>query len=283
MSVDTLNARRRVAWGIIILLLLLRIPYTHAIIYFLPIENQIGGAVYEVSTYFLTALFIWWERDHLADFHMDTSALFIIILLRPIQTLILYHWKVETPLVFPGLPSLMIWTISIGLTVALWRSGFKTARFSALTVSWLTAGLLIGAGVSIAENFSAFQSMSMNPRPLSLSVFTSTSLNILYHLGFAPINEEPLFRGFLWGALRQLKWKDGWILIFQTVLFTSAHAYFADQYPLTFWVLIPGAALIFGLLTLRSRSISAAMIAHGLINGSVYVWLAGVLSSLFRL
>ena len=277
LETPSAGRHRQIFWSVLGLLLFLRIPYTLAIIYFLPIENQNGAAVYEVGTYFLTAFLIWWERENLANLHIDTTALLLIIFLRPIQTLILAYWKVETPLVFPGWPSLLIWIIAIGLGLALWQSGFKSTRISFLTLAWLSFGLLIGAVTSIAENFSSFQSMVTHPRAFSSAVLLSTSLNLFYHLGFAPINEEPLFRGFLWAALRQLKWKDGWILVFQAVLFTSAHVYFAGQYPFMFWVFIPAAALLFGWLTLRSRSIAPAMLAHGMINGSVYLWLVSIL------
>jgi membrane protease YdiL (CAAX protease family) len=250
------------------------------IIYFLPIEDQNGGTIYEVSTYLLIAFLIWWERDNLADFHMDKSALILILLFRPVQTLILTYWKVESPLVFPSIPSLMIWTASVTLAISLWRGWVKIPRISAAMWSWLVIGFFAGVCVSILENFASFQSILSNDGHLFSLIAKSASLNMIYHLGFAPINEEPVFRGFLWGVLRARKWKEGSILIFQTILFTSAHLYFAKQYPLMFWVFIPAAALLFGVLTMRSRSISPAMLAHGMINGSAYVLAAGLMSGL---
>ncbi|HLO15001.1 MAG TPA: type II CAAX endopeptidase family protein [Anaerolineales bacterium] len=272
----------QVAWFLLFLLLLLRIPFTIAIIYYLPIDDQSGATVYEVGTYFLTALLIWWERDRLVNFHIDSSALCLMILFRPVQTLILSYWKVDSPLAFPSPTGLMLWAISLGLIIALWRSGFQPAHISSQTLGWLAIGLLSGACVSIAENLIIFQSMLSTAHsqqtPLT-PVLLSTSLNLLYHLGFAPINEEPLFRGFLWGYLRQLKWTEIWIWLFQAVLFTSAHIYLAQQFPLAFWIFIPGAALLFGLLTWPSRSIAPAILAHAMINGSMYV-LASILIGL---
>jgi len=268
------KSHQQIAWLILVLLLCLRIPFTITIIYFLPIENQIGGAIYETSTYFLIAALIWWERDQLLDFHIDTSALLIIITLRPFQTLILNYWKVDSPLAFPKPFGLTLWGISIGLSLLLWQSGFKLTRISFQSLGWLALGIAAGICVSIGENAKTFASMisdtHISSTPL-LPVFYSTSLNLVYHLGFAPINEEPLFRGFLWGYLRQSKWHESSIWIFQAVIFTFAHVYFARQFPLMFWVYIPGAALIFGLLAWRSRSIAPALLAHGLINGSVYL------------
>jgi len=263
---------RQIAWLIIALLLFLRIPFTLAVTFFHPIEDQSGGAVYEVGTYLLTAILIYWERHRLAEFHMDRYALAFILFLRPLQTLILAYWKVESPMAFPHPMGLLIWVISIGLILLLWQSGFKLVHASSVTVSWLFIGIFVGICVSIAENLNSFRSIfTPNQYPPSAQLITSMSLNIFYHLGFAPINEELLFRGFLWGYLRQLKWKDGWIMIFQAILFTSAHRYFAGRYPLMFWAYIPAAAILFGWLTLRSRSIAPAILAHGMINGSVYL------------
>lgn len=274
-------SHRRVTWAIVILLLILRIPYIIAIIYLMPIENQNGAAVYEISTYVLTAFLIWREREKLASFHLDLASLAMIVVLRPVQTLILAYWEVETPLIFPGIPSLLIWGTATILVISLWRSHARIPKYSN-TFFWVMLGILTGLLVSIADNFISFRSILSNAKPMSAAVLSSTSINLLYHMGFAPINEEPLFRGFLWGLLRQLKWKEGWILIIQTLLFTSAHVYFAEQYPLMFWVLIPLAAILFGLLTMRSRSISAAMLAHGMINGSAYLVAAGICQTVIR-
>jgi membrane protease YdiL (CAAX protease family) len=273
-SFPTDKQHRQIALLTLVLLLLLRIPYTIAIIYFLPIENQTGGSVYEISTYALTCFLIWWERDRLEDFHIDPIALSFIIFLRPLQTLILTYWKVDSPLAFPHPPGLILWGISLGLLFALFKSGFKPARVSSRILSWLTFGILAGVVVSVIENMTTFLSGLNNASGSSSpALLGSSSLVLLYHLGFAPINEEPLFRGFLWGQLRQRKWSEASILFFQAVLFTSAHVYFAEQYPLMFWVMIPSAALLFGLLSWRTRSITPAILAHGMINGSVYVWI----------
>ena len=267
------NLHGRIAWIVLALLLTLRIPFTFAIIYSLPIENQNGAAFYEIGTYLLTAFLIWWERERLAEFHIDSLALAFIILLRPLQTLILGYWRVETPLAFPKPLGLSLWAISIGLFVSLRISGFRPARLSTRTSAWLAAGLAAGVCISAAENLGAFLSAIKDPaRGTGEShLLVSSSLTLLYHLGFAPINEEPLFRGFLWGFLRRRGWKEGWILPFQAALFGFAHVYFASQYPLRFWLFIPFSGILFGLFAWRSRSIAPAMLAHGLINGSVYV------------
>jgi membrane protease YdiL (CAAX protease family) len=270
---------QRAAWLVLFLLLVLRIPYTIAIIYLLPIENQSGAAIYEAGTYLLTCFLIWWERERLAEFHIDLFALFLILLARPAQTFILAYWGVDSPMAFPRPLGLGLWVVSLGLGAALWRGGFKPARAGSRSLLWLAVGLLLGIGLSIAENFPAFLATLSAPHPpqTGTPLLSSAALNILYHLGFAPINEEPLFRGFLWGYLRQLKWRENLIWLFQAVLFTSAHVYFAAQFPLMFWVLIPLAGLLFGLLAWRSRSIAPAIFAHAMVNGSAYLFFAVLL------
>lgn len=266
-----------IGWLVLVLLLLLRIPYTIAIIYFLPIENQNGSAVYEVSTYFLICFLIWWERKKLEEFHIDSTALFLIVFARPIQTLILRYWGVDSLLAFPHTSGLALWVISLGLILALWRSGFQLSRAPYHSFLWLMIGLGVGILLSISENLQTFRSMlstGYSSQMQLIPVLSSSGLNLLYHLGFAPINEEPLFRGFLWGYLRQFRWKEIWILLFQTALFTCAHVYIAKQFPLMFWIFIPAAGLSLGLLAWRSRSIAPGILAHAMVNGSIYFLLS---------
>jgi membrane protease YdiL (CAAX protease family) len=276
---DNNKSHQQVTGIILILLLLLRIPFVIAIIYLMPIDNESGATFYEVTTYLLIALLIWWERSKLSDFHIDTWALAFIIFFRPLQTLILSYWHVDNPLTFPRPFGILLWLISIGLVVALWLSGFKPAPFSSSTLGWFAIGLLAGLLISVSGNLIPFQSALKNihARQVNLiPVFTSTGINILYHLGFAPVNEEPLFRGFLWGYLRRYNWKEVWIWLFQAGLFTLAHVYYANRYPLNFWLFIPGAALVLGLMTWRSRTIAPGILTHALINASVYMVVFGL-------
>lgn len=265
---------QRITLLVLIILLLLRIPYVILVTYLMPVEDQRGGAVYEVGTYLLIAILIWWERSQLAKFHMDMLALVFILVFRPLQTLILNHWKVDSPLTFPNPAALIIWGISLGLILLLWRSGFKPKRIQNIDLAWLGIGLFAGLVFSILENPKPFQSSFTNshlPSTRFLSMLASTGTIFFYHAGFAAVNEESLFRGFLWGSLRERKWREVWIWLFQAALFTCAHVYFAGQYPLLFWIYIPLAALLLGWLAWCSRSIAGSILAHAMINASTYI------------
>jgi membrane protease YdiL (CAAX protease family) len=88
----------------------------------------------------------------------------------------------------------------------------------------------------------------------------------VYQLFYAGGMEEPLFRGFLWGALRQAGWKDGWICMFQAGLFCLGHIFYLTgglywSFGFTFL-----AGLVWGILAWRSHSIAPSMLAHGFSN-----------------
>ena len=83
----------------------------------------------------------------------------------------------------------------------------------------------------------------------------------------AGLAEEPFFRGFLWGGLRKTGLREVWIWLVQAGLFWLGHAYAFLYGPFSFWLIVPIAGLVLGLLVWRSRSIAPGMIAHGLANG----------------
>ena len=265
---------RRVAWAAVAALLFLRIPFSVYITYSFPSDEQWGPSIYQVGTYFLIAFLIWWERDALSDVHLDTLSLIMIVLFKPVQTLLLDYWRIDIPLAFPHPVGLSIWLIAIGLIRALWRSGYKPVPIKVGSWGWLLAGLFIGFVLSTLLNLGIFQSNAgftgRGYTALS-SVTTSTGAAFLYQLGFAAISEEPVFRGFLWGYLRRSGLQEIWVWLAQAILFMSAHLYFKDALPFNFWVVVPAAGLLLGLLAWRSRSIAAGMLAHAAYNAGVYV------------
>jgi membrane protease YdiL (CAAX protease family) len=265
---------RIIAWAAITVLLFLRIPFYVFITYAYPSDEQWGPAIYQVGTYFLIAFLIWWEREALSGVHIDTLALIMILLIKPVQTLILGYLGIDIPLTFPHPVSLSIWVISLALVISLWRSGYRLIPIQARSWGWLIAGLMIGFVISALPNLDVFQSNARFSGPdytgLS-SVTTATGVAFLYQLGFAAISEETVFRGFLWGYLRELGWREIWVWLVQAGLFMSAHLYFKDALPFNFWIVVPVTGLLFGLLAWRSRSIASGMMAHAAYNAGVYV------------
>ena len=86
---------------------------------------------------------------------------------------------------------------------------------------------------------------------------------------WAAVLEEPLFRGFLWGYLRRVRWKDGWIWLFQALLITLGHVFYLKTEAIGPWfirMMLP--SLVIGFIAWRAKSIFASMVTHGVFNAS---------------
>jgi membrane protease YdiL (CAAX protease family) len=81
----------------------------------------------------------------------------------------------------------------------------------------------------------------------------------------AVILEEPVFRGFLWGFLRERGWNEKVIWLSQAALFWLAHLNYVQR-PYTFWLVIPLSGLVYGWLAWKSRSLAPSMLAHAAYN-----------------
>jgi membrane protease YdiL (CAAX protease family) len=240
------------------------------------------NSVYEVGTYLLTACFIWWERKNWPDFHVYTFAVVIIVIAKPIETLILAWMLAINPQMAPYGPHLMafprplglsVWLIAIILVVALRRDGIHILNVS----TWSFRSFLLGmaAGVGAALLIAYPLSLQITPEEMlgqnassssAGQMFFRAMFSFVYQLGMAAVSEEPLFRGFLWGHLRKLHWRDGWICLFQAALFSLAHVYYVSDYPISFWFIVPVGGLVTGLVAWHTRSIAASMATHGIGN-----------------
>lgn len=260
-----------VSWSLIIGLFILRILLLGFGEWLFPtpwVDN-----VYQVGTYLLTAVFLWWECKNLPDFHVDALALWIIVLFEPAMTLIWRIWNVHSPLAFPNTSAKLIWLIASGLAIALWPGRKSLPRFKWKSLGWFGIGTLVGIGTAILLAVpTSFQVV----KGLSISTIWSTEKGVLLPnfievIGYAGVAEEPLFRGFLWGMLRKAGWKELWIWVFQAALFVLGHIYYLTKFPISFFVIVPVAALILGLLVWKARTISATMAAHGAIDTLGYM------------
>jgi len=239
---------------------------------------------FEVSTYFLTACLIWRERERLADFNINTLAIAIIILFKPIETIV---WLfLALPQVSPAFThplsltiwtivmSLAIWIIAIGLLVALRRSHTRLPKIQTPSFRWF----IIGAAVCVVNgllsgypmSFQIDKSELMAGKPELLLGLLMVVISFVNQVGAAAVTEEPAFRGFLWGHLRKMNWPEGWIWLFQAGVFWLVHIYHLRSAPFSFWIVVPKDALILGLLAWRSRSIVASIAAHAAGNALGY-------------
>jgi len=264
------NGETRISWLLLLSLLVLRIPFWGGAFLLLPSQPPWIEALFQVGTYLLTALFIWWERATWTDYHIDSWSILIIILFKPSQTLFLAS-RGENALAFPNGASLLIWGIAIALYIVLRRNGLLArSSFTVAGLQWFYIGAACGLLGAVVIGF--LESFQLDARafgayhPGAVSLIAQGLWLVPYQIGYAAVSEEPLFRGFLWGHLRKLGWKDRTIWLFQAGLFTLAHIYYLTQHPLSFWVLVPFGALLFGFLVWRSRTITSSIAAHAVMN-----------------
>lgn len=274
MSLTENHNHRRVAWIVLGGLLFLRLPFLAGIRCF---ANPVWLVpVFDISTYLLTAFLIWWERDRLADYHIDMLSLGIIILFKPLQTLLAAQLMEWDAMAFPKLPALALWVIAGGLLLGLLLSRPKWPRLTWASLGWVGGGLLAGLVIVALTGFpmavmvrQVFEDGTYL-RPDLMALLREALPNFFYMLGFAAVTEEPLFRGFLWGYLRKTGWKVLWVCLFQAGLFILGHIYYIVTMPLMFWVVVPIGALGLGLLTWRAKTLSATLAAHALMNALLF-------------
>lgn len=266
-------------------LLFLRIPFVAGMRFF-NIEWEWTLTIFDTGTYLLTTFLIWWEVDRLAEYHVDSVAISIIIFFKPIQTLIARYMGTDPLLTFPSIPSLLIWFIAILFAVGMWsqRSKIKSADKRWFLIGML-AGLLTALLISFPMSFQIPEEELLyglsNP-DAARHIWLGMLISFPQQLGFAAVMEEPLFRGFLWGYLRRLQWREVWIWLFQAGLFMFSHIYYLTRtLPISFWLLVPFGALVLGWLAWRSRTIATSMAAHAMVNATGRAF--GYLVALWRL
>lgn len=225
--------------------------------------------VFDIGTYLLTAIFIWTERDRLAQYHITPLAVILILIAKPLMPLLIFWMGASfAPMSFPKPISFSYLVISLALFIALRRSHWRWGNITRGELRWLLWGGLAGLATVIATSYPMALSLRSNHVLVgaSLGGLLLALIRIPQQLGYAAVTEEPLFRGILWGILRNRGIRDGHILIIQAVLFMLAHAYYFKSMPLSFWLVVPFGGLVFGLLAWRSRSISSSMVAHAMAN-----------------
>lgn len=74
--------------------------------------------------------------------------------------------------------------------------------------------------------------------------------------------EEFIFRGLLWKFLADLSWSVPKIVGLQAFLFWFSHSRYLLTDPIYFWITIPLASIVLGVVVWRTRSITVSLLAH---------------------
>ncbi len=217
--------------------------------------------VFVFFIYLITAILIWRERDHLSTFFIGKLAVLLFIFSKPFQALVSLLGLAP----YVTIPDVVLFLpVSIFLLVALWKARPPGMANPPHILGWSIVGILAGIAFGVFTAYiNTFQAFEQGYSPSIKDLLLVPSVQ----LGNASVYEEPLFRGFLWGYLRQRGWNNLPILLVQAGLFWLSHPVLAILYPLSFWIVVPLAGLLLGLIAWRARDIAPGMFAHGLIDG----------------
>jgi membrane protease YdiL (CAAX protease family) len=256
------DTHMRITWLLVGGLFILRIPIFTFVVMIDPNTYDWVDPLYFVGTYILTALLIWWERERLADFHIDKLVLIIFIIGMPLYVILERLGVFGSPFQSPAY--LLCLPTALGLGIALFRSHPQFPNLNNKLWRWLIIGFV--SGIALAAYFGSILRPAMGwsrvaPTPEMLILMP------LQQIFTAALAEEPFFRGFLWGSLRKAGIKDVWCWLIQAGLFWLGHAYALLYVPASFWMIVPVGGLVLGWLAWRSRSIAPGILAHGLANG----------------
>ncbi len=250
-------------------LLCLRIPFWAGIVLLKGRAPDWAMLVFDIGTYLLTLAFLWVERSRLADYHITPLALILILAAKPLMPLMLYLMGADfAPNSFPRPVSFSYLALALLLVLALKLSGWSWKTSLREEARWLAWGSLAGLVLALVTGVPSALTLRSSHTLFgpSMAGFLSALIRIPQQLGYAAVTEEPVFRGFLWGILRKKGWRDAAILLFQAFLFLLGHAYYLRDLPLTFWISIPIGGLALGALAWRSRTITASLAAHTMVN-----------------
>jgi len=253
-------------------LLFLRFPFLILVLFDkIPISKVIGSNVFQDGTYLLTAMLIFVKRDSLSEYNMDFPALFIFMI-APVAKIISEYFLV-TKYSYANMIQADWWlqiliSVCLLITLLLYRPKLHKRGIRKILL-WFLIAVTVGIGSGVLMGYitslqSSGHSATQPTIPLLINLF-------FIQLGSAAAVEEPLFRGFLWGFLKNLHWNEYLIWLFQAVLFMFGHIYYFGVNNFSFFIIVPFSALMFGLCVWRSRSIGTSMIVHGFYNSVVDV------------
>ena len=207
-----------------------------------------------IILYICILVLLWFSRDNLEQYHMDRAAIIVLILTG------VFRSRLNEPY------DLIMRLILIVLTVIIVLLAIKSWQYIPAN-KWSWVGIAILSGVAVIP-LAVVESLQPD-RYLSITISPGLGVviirRILYYLSFVAVFEEMAFRGILWGYLRGIGLKDGKIFWIQALLFWLLHLYRVVN-PITFFITVPVATIIFSLLAYRSRQVFPSIVSHTIMD-----------------
>lgn len=253
LSIKHRSRRDKTSILLIVVLLVLRFPLLF-ISASSPANTPFLLAVYLCGTYLCTGLFICINRMHLKQFGMTLAALLLFIL-APFTALAANSAD-------PTAWIRIAFALGFGLFLCLKRD-MSLLVLSPKKVA-VNALFTIVLCVVVPLGFWAIQGFKkVNQDPLTAKWLVGM---LGFQLSFAAVSEEPLFRGFLPGYMRRRGMNEWAICLSVALLFWFGHVYYINT-GINFWIVHPIGALLIGIVAMKTKSISYAMLFHTCLNG----------------
>jgi membrane protease YdiL (CAAX protease family) len=219
------------------------------ILYLYKLDIPWFEVVDNIGIYLLLFVLIFDQKEELERSNIDNLSLFLLLLFPPFS----FYSGISS--IVRDLIYFSIFVIGItGYVIVKRNKNTKIAKFSIKQIIHFLLGLTIGLGIALVKiymNHSVLVDLAkLNPSKYIFSLFLSLTTN----------NEEFIFRGLLWGYLRKLGIKDGWIIIFSSVLWTLIHVNSYNNFPELINLMING--IVFGWLVKKTKSIVSSVGAH---------------------
>jgi len=232
-----------------------------------PLTKESSLTVFQIGTYFFTSVMILLKRDCLEIYHIDRFALAFLVF-APLgcfvtQGILLQGWE-NLPL---STYMNAVQALLFGLALLIWRPTLPRRDAKSMW-KWVGLAFLTALLWSVISGYIIHFQKNVPPEA---AVYLPKQAEKVFLLIFTQLStaaalEEPLFRGFLWGVLRDRGWKEPWIWLFQTLLFMLGHLFYLGTANLSFFLIVPFGALLLGLIAWKSRSIGTSMLVHGIGN-----------------
>lgn len=250
---DAFALNEKISYAILIVLLLVRLAdqYLPAWIFGTNTPDWYHHWYAGIS-YILTAVMVWLNRQRLAALNVDR--LFVVIL---IFGGVLYAFSLRYGAgVFVGITTgLIFWAHQTNQLVIKNPVPYPKGT-----------GFLILLIIPLA--LLPILLFRLTPKtPLDFDIFNTTFLGILITQLAGIVFEEVLFRGVLWAYVLSLGLSEQAAFYIQAILFWISHrSLLLLSNPYSFWVTLPVAAILLGLMTWRAKSLTPSTISHFLFN-----------------
>lgn len=248
---------KRIVFGLLLIILLLQtIPFLGFNPDFEQILSQVIAYVYYIYTllmYLSLSTLIYVEIENLQEFHFDSYTLVTFILGTIIRPRI-------------GIRGESIFLILIGMIGAfiVLTLILKKPNVPITNLKWVMVGLAVSSIVVFMVSLLAMTFQSTSEYAISFKPAAIFSL-FVREFSSAPINEEILMRGFLWGYLRRDGLSESKVFWLQGGLFWLLHIGKVFT-PFTFFLFIPLFTILYSKLTLNSKQLFPSVVSHLLVN-----------------